>query len=150
MYKPSMGDILLWGIATTVLWVLAGMATTVVLYVNVNQIPTTSPTPEHLLVLIKLLFPWAIAGFILGEIALVHFFNLFNQIGPRNAYPIHLMHMSVGALIAGGLLGMILYPLISPPPGAVLRSVEWRIPICALAALLGMNFSLRIIPKLAG
>ena len=107
-----------------------------------------APTPEHMSTLLKLLIAWGIFGFIIGLVGVFHFVNMADVMGPVHAYSIHLIHMSVGAIIVGGLLGAILYPLLMPPPGAILRSISWRIPVCAVAALFAENIALRIIPKI--
>ena len=146
--KPGIGDVIVFTITTAVMWTLSGMVTAIILYYNKNHVPTTSPTPEHISILVKILIPWAMCGFIMGLIALFHFVNLASVNGPISAYPVHLLHMSVVALIVGGVLGAILYPFLTPPPEAILRSIVWRIPICAIAALLSLNISLLIIPKI--
>ena len=148
MKKQSKGDILLWSITTSVMWMVAGVVTGIIFYQNENRIPTTTSTPEHLIVLMNVLILWGAFGFIIGLIALFHFSNLASSMGSIHAYPIHIFHLSIVALVIGCLIGSVFYPLISPPPGAFLRSIEWRVPICAIAALSAMNISLNIITKL--
>lgn len=148
MQRPSTGEVLLWGLVTAALWTLAGVATAIVLYENESREPTTSPSPEHYRVLVKILVPWAVTGFVVGVLALFHFPRLFELLGPARSYATHVVHMSVLAVVLGAILALAVYPFVEPPPGAFLLSVMWRIPVCAVAALVGTNLSLSIIPRL--
>lgn len=145
--EPSLGDILAFSITTAVAWVLGGMFTAIVLYYNPNGAPTTAPTPGHLTVLGKILATWGVCGFFLGFVALFDFMSLASTKGPVAAFPVHLMHMSLTALVVGALLGGILYGVVDPPAGAIVRSIAWRLPICCVTGLVAMNIAIHIIPK---
>jgi hypothetical protein len=143
--KPSGGDILLWGLVSAGIWIIGGIVCAIVFYENINRIPTTQPTPEHIQLLAKVLTPWAIVGFTVGLFGLFRFIHLADILGPIRAYPVHVVQMSVISLVLGALMGLLLYPMFDPPPGAILRSVFLRLPLSGIMALVATNMALRII-----
>lgn len=143
--KPGGGDVVLWGLVTAGMWVFGGILCAIIFYENIDRIPTTLPTPQHMELLVKVLAPWAIVGFIVGLFGLFRFLNLADDLGPVRAYPVHVVQMSIISLILGSLIGYFLYPMFSPPPGAVLRSLFWRIPLSTFTALTATNMALSII-----
>jgi len=143
--RPSGGDLALWGIVTAGMWVFGGIVCAIVFFENINRTPTTQPTPEHVELLVKVLIPWATVGFIVGIWGLFRFINLAEVLGPVRAYPVHVIQMSIVSVILGALIGCFLYPMFAPPPGAVLRSLLWRIPLSSFAALIATNMSLRMV-----
>lgn len=98
--------------------------------------------------LVRILLPWAVIGFIIGVFGLFKFLYLADVLGPVRAYPVNVVQMSVISLIVAILLGLILYPIFVPPPGAVLRSFLWQIPLSAIAGLTATNMALRMIGAL--
>lgn len=145
--EPSLGDILTFSITTAVAWAFGGMFTAIALYYNPSGTPTIVPTPAHLTVLGKILTIWGVCGFLLGLVALFDFMTLASAKGPVSAFPVHLMHMSLTALVVGALVGGILYGVIDPPPSAIVRSMAWRLPVCCITSLVATNLAIRIIPK---
>ena len=143
--KPGRGDVALWGLVTAGMWVFGGIICTIIFYQNTNRIPTMQPTPQHMELLAKVLTPWAIVGFIVGLFGLFRFLSLVEDLGITRAYSAHVVQMSIISLILGFLIGCFLYPMFSPPPGAVLRTIFWRIPISTLTALTVTNIALRMI-----
>lgn len=98
--------------------------------------------------LVRILLPWAVIGFIVGVFGLFKFLYLADVHGPVRVYPVHVVQMSAVYMIVASLLGLSLYPIFVPPLGAVLRSFFWRIPLSAIAGLTATNMALRMIGTL--
>jgi hypothetical protein len=97
--------------------------------------------------LIKVVAPWAIIGFIGGLFGPFKFIHLADVLGPLRAYPVHVVRMSTHSLTLGTLLGCFLNPPYNPPPAAILRSLFSRLPLSVFVALAATNMALRMIGR---
>jgi hypothetical protein len=113
--NARLSDITLWGFVTASAWTFGGIFCAIIFYENINRVPMMQPTPEHMQLLVRILLPWAVIGFIVGVFGLFKFLYLAEVLIPVRAYPVHVVQMSVASLIVAGLLGWILYPLFAPP-----------------------------------
>ncbi|GFO96648.1 hypothetical protein ig2599ANME_0837 [groundwater metagenome] len=83
--NARLSDITLWGLVTAFAWTFGGVFCAIIFYENINQVPTTQPTPEHMQLLVRILLPWAVIGFIVGVFGLFKFLYLADVLGPVRA-----------------------------------------------------------------